>query len=239
MTTNFETSIARLETKIDDLSKTVNRLMKREYRKRDHLPKDSGVYEIINTITGEKYVGSAKNICTRISAHFSKLRKGESESVLLQKSFDEYGEYAFSTRVIELVSDREERLDLEQFYIDKADEYTLNTLRSSRGRHGMENTTETKRKMAASKTGEMHPKFKGYYTTPFGTFTSPYAASLACPDKLISHSAVAIYCEKSDTIINRNMLAMSRYLKANFGEEILGMSFKEIGFGFVAADFAN
>lgn len=238
MTTNFETTIARLETKIDDLSRTVDRLMKRQYMKRDHLTTEAGVYEIMNTITGEKYVGSARNISQRISNHFSKLRIGSSECTLLQKSFDEFGEAAFSSRVLDVVKGREDRLDREQEYLDTGD-YKLNKLRNSRGRTGMEATEETKTKMAASKTGELHPKFKGYYTVPWGTFTSPYAASLVSPDKLISHSAITIYCEKSDTVINRNMLGSSRYLKANFGEEILGMTFGEIGFGFVAADYRN
>ena len=45
--------------------------------------------------------------------------------------------------------------------------------------YGRKYSKATKNKMAAAKLGELHPKFKGYYITPFGTFASSGEAQRA------------------------------------------------------------
>ena len=45
--------------------------------------------------------------------------------------------------------------------------------------YGRKFSKATKNKMAVAKLGELHPKFKGYYITPFGTFASSGEAQRA------------------------------------------------------------
>ena len=40
---------------------------------RENVPKESGIYQIRNLISGRRYVGSAKSLVRRASAHTSKL----------------------------------------------------------------------------------------------------------------------------------------------------------------------
>lgn len=51
---------------------------------------------------------------------------------------------------------------------------------------------ETKAKMSMAKIGENHPKFKGYYVTPAGRFTSQMAAGVA---NNMTHSCIANRCK--------------------------------------------
>ena len=55
----------------------------------------SGIYEIVNTVTGKRYVGSAVNLEKRELSHFSGLRRGDHRKAHFQHSFDKYGESAF------------------------------------------------------------------------------------------------------------------------------------------------
>lgn len=61
----------------------------------------SGIYKIVNRVTGECYVGSTVNFYKRKHTHFSLLRSGKSHSLRLQASFDKYGESAFAFEVVE------------------------------------------------------------------------------------------------------------------------------------------
>ncbi len=57
--------------------------------------KRSGVYCIMNTVDGKKYVGSSVNINNRVKNHFLHLRKGNHSNDYLQKAFTKHGEPAF------------------------------------------------------------------------------------------------------------------------------------------------
>ena len=49
-------------------------------------PTTSGVYAIVNTLNGKKYVGSTKCFKERFAEHRSQLRKGNHKNVHLQNS---------------------------------------------------------------------------------------------------------------------------------------------------------
>jgi group I intron endonuclease len=79
--------------------------------------KISGVYEIVNTINGHRYIGSSVNIVRRFKDHKYKLKCGIHANSHLQNAWKKHGETAFLFSVIEyceanLVTERE------QFYID-------------------------------------------------------------------------------------------------------------------------
>ena len=64
-------------------------------------PTTSGVYAIVNTLNGKKYVGSTKCFKERFAEHRSQLRKGNHKNVHLQNSYNNYGEKYFKFMVLE------------------------------------------------------------------------------------------------------------------------------------------
>jgi len=81
------------------------------------LPTSSGVYCIISTATGRRYIGSAKRFNTRWNAHRYLLVRGKHHSSRLQKEWNKYGEQAIRVLVLEEcpIDDMVER---EQFWMD-------------------------------------------------------------------------------------------------------------------------
>lgn len=60
----------------------------------------SGVYEILNTVTGKRYVGSAVDIRHRWGTHRSWLRTGRHVARHLLAAWNKYGSAAFAFRVL-------------------------------------------------------------------------------------------------------------------------------------------
>jgi len=102
----------------------------------DHIPPVAGIYAIVNTITGHRYVGQAKNMNARVRSHVRELDKGThrtSEQRLLQNAWTEFGREAFEIIILEIVPDnraatnyhvRPDDLSLaEHFYINERSEY--------------------------------------------------------------------------------------------------------------------
>ena len=84
------------------------------------IPSKSGVYEIVNTETGMKYIGSSVNLKQREYSHIYALRKGTHYNTYLQNSFNKYGESVFEFNIIELKKRKEIRAT-EQSVIDSYD----------------------------------------------------------------------------------------------------------------------
>ena len=60
----------------------------------------SGIYEIVNTVNGKRYIGSAKNLPRRWAEHRRALRKGEHRNRHLQFSWNKHAEMAFMFKPI-------------------------------------------------------------------------------------------------------------------------------------------
>ena len=77
----------------------------------------SGIYCIVNIKNKNKYIGSSKNIYSRLQKHFALLRHNKHENSHLQNAWNKYKEEYFDFYVLEQCSEEtlEER---EQFYID-------------------------------------------------------------------------------------------------------------------------
>jgi group I intron endonuclease len=77
----------------------------------------SGIYAIVNTVNGKRYVGSALNFRKRWGLHRHNLRAGKHHSPHLQKAWNKYGESAFVFSILEFVHP-EFLLEIEQKYIN-------------------------------------------------------------------------------------------------------------------------
>lgn len=76
-----------------------------------------GIYMIINTKNGKRYVGSSINIKKRLWEHRSTLRHNHHDNQHLQNAWNKYGEQAFEYSILEVCSQKE-RFSREQFYVD-------------------------------------------------------------------------------------------------------------------------
>jgi group I intron endonuclease len=77
----------------------------------------SGIYRIKNIVTGEAYVGSAKNIDRRWKYHLWSLKNNKHTNAILQRVYNKHGKDIFKFEILEicpvdLILEREqERLD--------------------------------------------------------------------------------------------------------------------------------
>lgn len=77
----------------------------------------SGIYEIVNTVNGKHYYGSATNFGVRFSTHKYYLNKGTSRCVKLQHAWNKYGEAAFVFNILILCA-KKDLLFYEQRVLD-------------------------------------------------------------------------------------------------------------------------
>lgn len=85
----------------------------------------SGIYEILNTVNGKRYVGQTSNLSKRWGEHRSALKRGRHENSRLQRSWDKYGENAFEFVVL-IYCSIEDLTHQEQYFFDVArPEYNL------------------------------------------------------------------------------------------------------------------
>ena len=77
-----------------------------------------GIYKITNTINGKYYIGSSKDIITRLKTHFNRLEKNIHVNPHLQSSYNKYGRQVFKTEVLEECP-IEDLITREQYYIDQ------------------------------------------------------------------------------------------------------------------------
>lgn len=89
----------------------------------ESIPKKSGIYQIRNLVNGKIYIGSAVNLHARWQKHSSCLRHNKHCNIKLQNAYNKYGKDNIVFEVVELVPNKEQLLDREQYYID-----TLNTV---------------------------------------------------------------------------------------------------------------
>lgn len=78
----------------------------------------AGIYRIRNLKNGKLYIGSAKNLKIRYRSHRNDLKRQKHHSIILQRAWNKYGENNFIFEVIEKVSNLENILEREQYYLD-------------------------------------------------------------------------------------------------------------------------
>ena len=116
----------------------------------------TGIYQIINIITSEIYVGKAINIQSRINRHKTLLKKNKHWNLHLQASWNKYGELNFEFNVINHCSELE--LDnFEKYYIAKLDSQR-NGFNQTSGGDGLKNYKHND--ITKKKISEASKKFK-------------------------------------------------------------------------------
>lgn len=81
-------------------------------------PPVSGIYAITNEVTKQLYIGSSKNIYSRLTTHIKMLHAKKHHSYKLQQVFNVHGLSAFSFTIVEEVDDYSMLFDREQHYLD-------------------------------------------------------------------------------------------------------------------------
>lgn len=113
----------------------------------------SGIYKIINLITGRAYVGSSYNMAKRFKHHVLVLNKNTHKNSYLQSSWNLHGENAFEFIILEYCA-IENLIEREQYWIDGLDCLTpkgYNMLPSAGSMLGYKQTEEHIRKRTADR----------------------------------------------------------------------------------------
>lgn len=88
----------------------------------------SGIYSILNTVNGKRYIGSSINIYNRFHEHLHNLNGNNAHNKHLQAAWNKYGEENFIFNVLELC-DPNIRFKREQYYLDMLNpEYNFSSL---------------------------------------------------------------------------------------------------------------
>ena len=118
----------------------------------------SGIYIIKNTLNNKVYIGSAVNIDKRFSVHKSRLNKNDHHSKHLQNSWNKYGSYNFTFQILEIVSDKNRLIEVEQSWIDIFKSYESNNgyniCKIAGSVLGNKHSDESKLKMSEKKIGK-------------------------------------------------------------------------------------
>jgi group I intron endonuclease len=114
---------------------------------------ETGIYKIVNLINEDFYIGSALSFKKRKSQHFNLLKNNKHHSIHLQRAVDKYGILNFVFMEIELVDDKKNLLNREQFYIDLLNpKYNVDRVAGSR--LGSKVSDETKLKLSLFNKGK-------------------------------------------------------------------------------------
>lgn len=114
----------------------------------------SGVYQIRNTKTQKRYIGSGVSIRDRWAKHQRTLRAGTHHNVALQNAWNKYGADVFLFELLEEVTVLEQLVVREQAYLDGSPRKMLyNIRRIAESNLGLRHTQETREKQRQAKLG--------------------------------------------------------------------------------------
>jgi len=119
--------------------------------------KTAGVYEIVNTINGKKYIGSSVDVNKRLWTHQQKLRKNCHRNQHLQRSWNKHSEDNFKFNILTTAKGIKDLIPLEQRFLDKSED-VYNIRPRAENCLGIKHSKETKRKMSLARTGKKHSK---------------------------------------------------------------------------------
>jgi group I intron endonuclease len=133
----------------------------------------SGVYKITCLKNGMIYIGSSKNIRSRLSSHKYNLKNNSHHNHYLQEDFNLYGINNFKFEILETCND--EYLELEQKYLDELEPFfKLGTGYNINEKSSGVNTTGFR---FFTKGGKCYVKQNGYRVPMPITFDEYYSKS--------------------------------------------------------------
>lgn len=115
----------------------------------------SGIYEILNTVNGKRYIGSAVRLAKRFAVHRQGLRRGIHHCQPLQRAWNKYGEAAFVFSPI-LMCSRGNLIMYEQLSM-AALQPEYNTAPVAGSQLGTKRTDVSRKRMSAAATGKVIP----------------------------------------------------------------------------------
>ena len=115
----------------------------------------SGIYQIRNTLNGNRYIGSAVDTQQRWQQHLSMLRHEKHYNKYLQRAFDKYSEALFTFNVLEQVEDTKQLIPREQHYLDTL-EPEYNICPTAGSSLGVPCNVEARAKQSAAKIGKQN-----------------------------------------------------------------------------------
>lgn len=115
----------------------------------------SGIYQIVNTINGKRYVGSAQVFRKRWNVHRAALNKGMHHSPHLQGAWSKHGPTAFAFEIIEFC-DPSDLICREQMALDHL-QPAYNVCRVAGSTLGRRHTPEARAKIASKASQRQFP----------------------------------------------------------------------------------
>jgi group I intron endonuclease len=151
-----------------------------------------GVYQFINLLTGNSYVGSSTNLSRRFAQYFNYnyISNPVNRRSVIYSSIIKNGYSNFSIIILEY-SEIKDTISREQFYIDVI-RPTMNILQRAGNSLGYNHTEETKTKMSIAKSGKNNPMF-GIYKTGENNPMYGKTHSVQTLDKMSIAKGTAIY----------------------------------------------
>lgn len=124
---------------------------------------ESGIYQVLNLVSGKRYIGSSTDIKRRWRRHFFDLRHGCHHNLHLQCAFDKYGEQALDCSVLELVKDVSQLIAREQHYLDTLrPEYNVSQIAESP--LGCRRSSEMRARMSEAVSGDRNPMYGKHHS---------------------------------------------------------------------------
>lgn len=135
----------------------------------------TGVYEIVNIITNERYIGSASRVgksnslsgfYVRFDKHKLLLKNNKHHNIHLQRSYNKYGENNFNFNILSICPP-EYCIKLEQWFLDNLKpEYNIRKIADSN--KGIKFTAEHKEKLSKSIKNSLKNKVDNSYRKRIG-----------------------------------------------------------------------
>lgn len=114
-----------------------------------------GIYKIENLVNGKMYIGSSIDIENRWKSHKNELKRNSHHNIHLQRAWNTYTEKYFDFVILEILSNENNILKREQYYIDQHDFSSLYNICPTAGTFlGYSLPEKTKNKMSKSKIGK-------------------------------------------------------------------------------------
>lgn len=118
-----------------------------------HLSTKPGIYKITCVTSGRTYIGSSKNIRSRIGSHITRLKGGYHHNPLVQNTWDKHGAANFTAEVV-LLCDTASLCMYEQLVVD-ALRPDMNMRKVVESCLGMTRSAETRQRISEALRGKM------------------------------------------------------------------------------------
>jgi len=116
----------------------------------------SGIYQIVNSENGKRYVGSTVCFRTRFNTHRLQLNKGAHHSSYLQRAWDKYGPDAFKFQIV-MICAPEDNIFFEQRAMDAFESTNdllgYNVAPAAGSQLGFKHSDKSKKAMSVGRTG--------------------------------------------------------------------------------------